>query len=83
MNTNSNHRPVSIALALAASASIVTVIGSAGVANAAIASEPRGGKVTSDSVKTGTFADPLDALGGQSLAQYLAEHWAYAVAAGV
>ena len=83
MNTNSNHRPVSIALALAAAASIVTVIGSAGVANATIASEPRGGKVTSDSVKTGTYADPLAALGGQSLAQYLADHWAHAVAAGV
>ena len=74
MNTNSNHRPVSIALALAAAASIVTVAGSADVANATTASEPRGGKVTSDSVKTGTFADPLAALGGQSLAEYLQDH---------
>jgi hypothetical protein len=82
MNTNSNHRPVSIALALTAAASIFTVMG-ADSANASMASEPRGSRVTSDPVKTGTFADPLTALGGQSLAQYLADHWAHAVAAGV
>ena len=84
MNTNSNHRPVSIALALAAAASIVTVIGSAGVANATIASEPRGGRVTSDSIHTiRSYGEPLAALDGQCLAEYLDDHWARAVAAGV
>ena len=73
MNTNSNHRPVSTAFALTVAASIVTVI-VAGSANASIGSEPRGSMVTSDSVKTGTFADPLAALGGQSLAEYLQDH---------
>jgi hypothetical protein len=83
MNRNSNHRTVSTAFALTAAASIVTVVGSAGVASATIASEPRGGKVTSDSVKTGTFADPLAALGGQSLAEYLQDHVASRIAGRV
>jgi len=83
MNTSSNRKPVSIALALTAVASIVTVtvIGSAGFANA---SEPRGSRVTSDSTNTiRSYGEPLAALGGQSLAQYMSDHWAHAVAAGV
>jgi hypothetical protein len=83
MNTNSNRRPVSIAIALTAAASVITVI-TAGTATAGIASEPRGSTVTSDSVSIdGSFGEPLAALGGQSLAEYLADHWEPVVAAGV
>ncbi len=82
MNTSSNRRLTTIAR-LAAAASIVTVIG-AGTANAAIASEPRGGRVTSDSTSTiRSYGEPLAALGGQSLAQYVANHWAHRTSAGV
>jgi hypothetical protein len=83
MNTNSNHRPVSIAFALTAAASVITVIG-VGTAGAAFASEPRGDRVTSDSVSTiRSWGEPLAAFGGQSLAQYLADHWAGETAAVV
>jgi hypothetical protein len=83
MNTNSNHRPVSVALALTATASIVTVMG-AGSANASIASEPRGsGAPSYSTINIRSYGEPLAALGGQSLAQYLADHWAPTVAAGV
>jgi hypothetical protein len=86
MNTTSNHRPGSIPLALTAAASIVTVtvIGSAGTANASSASEPRGSRVASVSTANpGSFGEPLAALGGQSLAQYLSDHWARVIVAGV
>jgi len=85
MNTTSNRRPVSIALALTAVASIatVTVIGSAGTANANIAAEPRG-RVTPVSISApGSYGEPLAALGGQTLAQYLSDHWARVIVAGV
>ncbi len=74
MNTISSRRFVSI-VRLTVVASFVTVIG-AGTAGAAIASEPRGGKVTTDSTTTRSFGEPLAALDGQSLAQYLDDHWA-------
>ena len=48
MNTSSNRRPVSIAFALTAAASVITVL-TVGSPTASIASEPRGGQVTSDS----------------------------------
>ena len=83
MNTRSNRRPVSIAFAITTVASIVTVLG-AGTANASFASEPRGGQVASPSTATsGPYAEPLAALGGQSLAEYVADHWAPAIVAGV
>ena len=85
MNTNSNRRPVSIAIALTAAASVITLI-TAGSATASIASEPRGtvtsGTSNSASVD-GSFGVPLAALGGQSLAEYLADHWAPVIVAGV
>ena len=83
MNTNSNRRPVSIAIALTAAASVISVI-TAGSAIAGIASEPRNARVGSASTATdGSYGQPLDALGGQSLAQYLSDHWARVIVAGV
>ena len=74
MNTISNRRFVWI-VRLTAVASLVSVIG-AGTASAAIASEPRWEKVATDSTTNGSFGEPLAALDGRSLAQYLDDHWA-------
>ncbi len=82
MNTRSNRRPVSSAFALTAAASVITVL-TVGSPTASIASEPRGGLVKADSSKTGSYADPLAALGGQSLAEYVSDHWAQVIVAGV
>jgi hypothetical protein len=80
MNSKSNSRPVSIALVVTVVASLATVIGAG---TASMASEPRGGVVTSDSAFAGSFGEPLSALGGESLAEYLSDHWARMVATGV
>ena len=83
MNTNSNRRPVSIAIALTAAASVITVV-TAGSATASIASEPRGSTATSSSASVdGSFGDPLAALGGQSLAEYVDDHWARLIVANL
>ena len=85
MNTSINRRSVSIAPAMAAVACIVTVtIGSAGVANAGITSEPRGSGVASTlTVTFGSYGEPLAALGGQSLGMYIADHWEPLIGSGV
>lgn len=84
MNTNSNHRTVSIAIALTGVASIVTLIGSAGAANASVASEPRGGRIAAASTAThGSYGEPLAALGGQSLAEYVDDHYARLIVANL
>ena len=85
MSTSSNFRSVSITSAMAALSCIVTVtVGSPGVAHASITSEPRESGVASASTATfGSYGEPLTALGGQSLAMYVADHWESVIAAGV
>ncbi len=83
VNTNTNRRPVSTAIVLTAAASVITLI-TAGSATANVASEPRGSAVTSSAASVdGSFGDPLAALGGQSLAEYVDDHWARVIVAGV
>jgi len=82
MNTGNNRRPISTAFALTTAASVITVL-TVGSPTVSIASEPRGGLVQSDTSRTGSYADPLTALGGQSLAAYVSDHWAQVIVAGV
>jgi hypothetical protein len=83
MNTSSNRRPVSIAIALTAAISVTTLI-TAGSATASIASEPRGTTLTSHSTSVDrSFGEPLAALGGQSLTEYVTDHWARLIVAVV
>ena len=81
MNTSSNRRSVSIVLAMAAGASLVTVIGSTGSVSA---SEPRAGLYPKVSTATPrSFNEPLAALGGRTLGQYLSDYQARVVFAGI
>jgi hypothetical protein len=85
MNTRSNRRSVSITSAMAAVSCIVTVtVGSSGIAHASITSEPRGsGVAVATTTYFGSYGEPLTALGGQSLALYVADHWESVIAAGL
>jgi hypothetical protein len=84
MNTNTTRKPhvitFRIACALGATIVTTTVVGAAGTANAA---EPRGQASSVAAPALDSFGRPLAALGGRSLAEYLADHHARQVATGV
>jgi hypothetical protein len=81
MNTNTNRRPLSLTLSTAAVA--IFVVGTfTSTAASAIASEPRE-QAHSVSTNSGWYGEPLAALGGDTLAQYLADHWALVIDPGV
>jgi hypothetical protein len=69
MNSTTSRSSVVSALTLVAAVATIAT------ATPAVASPPRGPegpRVTS----TSAYAEPLDALGGRTLAQYLADHYA-------
>jgi hypothetical protein len=84
MNTNTTRKPhvISFRIACALGATIITttVVGAAGTANAA---EPRGQATSVATPGYESFGRPLAALGGRSLADYLADHHARQVTTGV
>jgi hypothetical protein len=84
MNTNTTPktRMISFRIACAIGTTIVTttVVGAAGTANA---SEPREQATPVATPAWDSFGRPLAALGGRSLAEYLADHHARQVATGV
>jgi hypothetical protein len=76
MNTNTapKTRMISFRMACAIGATITTtVVGAAGTANA---SEPREQATSVATTADESFGRPLAALGGRSLADYLADHHA-------
>jgi len=82
MNTTRSPKTFSaVSLAVAAFATAVTA-GPVG-APAAPASEPRDQVTSSSATARGAYATALDALVGETLSQYLADHWAPVVAADV
>ena len=82
MNTTTTRRPVSIVIATTAVASVLagTIIGTAGTANA---SESRDQARVGSVPTSGSYADPLAALDGDTMAQYLSDHWARVINPGV
>ena len=78
MNTNTARKPFFITRAAIAAAFVPAFVAAfVGTATPTQAAEPRG--QYAPVVRTTSWAEPLSAIDGQTLAQYVADHWADAV----
>ena len=81
MNTNTNRRPLRRTLTKAAVATVVVGTLTTNAASAT-ASEPRA-QTHSVATSSALYGEPLAALRGDTLAQYLSDHWAQVIDPGV
>jgi hypothetical protein len=73
--TNTHTAPRRMVAGFAAAVITSTLLGTVGT-TAAHASEPRGQSHAVSTTSAGGYGEPLAALGGRTLAQYLSDHWA-------